>query len=243
VMSVRILILAVVMTTGFARAQEFAIKKIELKSQGVLLHYDLVDTSRATEFTVMVYSSLDNFTAPLRWVTGDVGSEVKPGLDRNIMWDSKKELGQDFHGEITLEIRGNPYKPFVRLDGFGNDRVIKRGTPLVLRWTGGPAQGDLNFALYKGDQLAIIVPNVSNLGAYDLMVPAHLKPGTDYHLVISDSRNKDLMTKTPLFEIRRKIPLGFKVAAGTVTAVILTAVFANLGPDYIEGPPPLPGSN
>jgi hypothetical protein len=223
-----------------AHAQEFAIKKIELTPEGMVLHYDLTDTTRSRKYTINVYGSANNFMAPLQYVTGDVGMEVAPGFDRKITWDSRRELGRTFHGEIALEIRGNAYVPFIKLDSFKEGLITKRATKLLLNWSGGSRQNILNVAIYKGDQLAAIFPNVANSGNYELFIPADLKPGKDYFLQVTDSKNKDQTVRTPVFEIRRKIPLAFKAAAVTVVGLLAAIVISKSGDDYIESPPPLP---
>jgi hypothetical protein len=238
-----IILLLALFVAALANAQEFGIKKIELTPEGIVLHYDLTDTTRLRKYTINVYSSVNNFTAPLRYVNGDAGIEVAPGFDRRITWDSRKELGTAFHGEITLEIRGNAYVPFIKFDSFKEGRVIKRATKVLLTWSGGSRQNILNIAIYKGDQLAAIIPNIANSGNHELLVPAGLKPGKDYFLEVSDSKNKDQIMRTPVFEIRRRIPLAFKAGAVAVIGVVAATVISKSGADYIESPPPLPGSN
>jgi hypothetical protein len=226
-----------------AYAQEFALKKIELISDGMVLHYDLTDTMRSKKYTIDLYSSADNFVIPLREVSGDVGLEVAPGFDRKITWNSKKELGPNFHGEVELEIRGRAYVPFIRFTSLDEGRVVKRATPMLLTWSGGSRQSILNFAIYKGSQLAAIVPNVPNSGNHEVMMPAGLKPGKDYYFLITDTKNKDQVMRTPTFEIQRKIPLGIKAAAAGVGLCVAAIIASNAGPNDLDGPPPLPGSN
>src|SRR4051812_21412399 len=121
-----IVLFVIVFAVDFSLGQEFAIKKIELSPDGMILHYDLVDTSRSEKYTINVYTSADNFQAPVRHVTGDAGLQVEAGFDRKITWNSRKELGETFHGEVTVEIRGKVYQPFIKFDSFQEGRVIKR---------------------------------------------------------------------------------------------------------------------
>ena len=68
-----------------AAAQEFSIKKIEVTAEQVIVHYDLIDTTRFRTYTIRVYSSSDKFLTPLKNVSGDVGFEVAPGTFKNII--------------------------------------------------------------------------------------------------------------------------------------------------------------
>src|SRR5690348_4468582 len=94
-------------------AQEFAIKKIEITAEQVVVHYDLIDTTRYRTYTIRVYSSADKFLAPLAKLAGDAGLEVKPGVNKKIVWNSKEELGASFIGNVELEVRGRVYIPFI----------------------------------------------------------------------------------------------------------------------------------
>jgi hypothetical protein len=225
------------------QAQEFALKSIELIADGMVVHYDLTDTARSKKYTIDLYSSADNFAVPLRDVSGDVGLEVAPGFDRKITWNSKKELGRGFHGEVELEIRGRAYVPFIKFTAFDAGRIVKRATPMLLTWTGGSRQSILNFAIYKGNQLAAIVPNVPNSGNHEVMISPGLKPGKDYYFLITDTKNKDEVMRTPTFEIQRKIPLAIKAATAGVVLCVAAVIASNAKSNTLDEPPPLPGSN
>lgn len=63
-------------------AQTVAIKKVELAGEQVIVHYELEDSNPNNEYQINLYSSKDNYFAPLTKVSGDVGSEVKPGATK-----------------------------------------------------------------------------------------------------------------------------------------------------------------
>src|SRR5688572_26877076 len=158
-------------------AQEFTLRKLELAGDKLVVHYDLIDTVRNRHYTVNVYSSKDNFLHPLQKVSGDAGLEVVPGKNRKIVWAAKEELGHDFDGKVGLEVRGRLYIPFVRFKGFEDYRVVKRGKPYILSWTGGTRQNILNFELYKGDHKVWAQPPVANTGSHELIIPTSVRPG------------------------------------------------------------------
>src|SRR6188768_255709 len=95
----RSIVLVLLLASAFAvRAQEFTIKKVEITGESVILHYDLIDTVKARTYSINLYSSKDSYLAALQKVKGDVGLEVRPGVNKKIIWNSKEELGPVFHG-------------------------------------------------------------------------------------------------------------------------------------------------
>jgi len=233
----------VLVLAGKADAQEFTIKAVELTAESIVLHYDLVDTIKSRTYSITVYSSHDNFLAPLLKVKGDVGLEVRPGANRKITWNSREELGPGFQGGVELEVRGRIYIPFVKFDGFQAEQVIRRGKPKTMTWSGGTRQNILNFSIYnKEDQFIDVIPNVANSGSYEMTLPTSIKPGKGYYFLVSDSKNKDQVMRTPPFEVRRKIPLGLKVVPVLLIGTAVVVLMPSDGATNIEGPPAVPGS-
>lgn len=238
----------VLVTVAGTYAQEFAIKTVELTNDLVVVHYDLVDTAKSRTYSVFVYSSRDNFLAPLSKISGDAGIEVTPGLNRKISWRVREELGNDFNGEVALEIRGRVFVPFIRFVGFEDVEVRKRKTPFIVKWNGGTRQNILNFQLYKkstsGDRLIHTFPNAPNENEYKLELPTSVRPGTDYYFRISDSKNKDQVVLTPTFSVKRKIPLVFKLLPLVVmgaTEPVWIKLFVKDDNFLEEAPGPPPG--
>ncbi|MBX7126266.1 MAG: hypothetical protein K1X47_11275, partial [Cyclobacteriaceae bacterium] len=137
-----------------------------------------------------------------------VGLEVAPGRNRKIVWDAK-ELGEGYDGNVALEVRGRLYIPFVRIEKL--QKVLKRGVAYQATWNGGTAQNILNFDLYRGEEKVTTFPNIANVGHTALIIPTHVKPGDDYRLQITDSRNRDQIVFTDVFRIKRRVPLGLKL--------------------------------
>ena len=219
-------------------AQEFTIKQVELGSDGVIIFYDLKDTTRNRLYSVNVFTSRDNFLNPLLKVKGDAGLEVKPGLNRRIIWDTK-EFGPTFRGDVEIEIRGKVYIPFVRFNNLY--KSIKRAKATTLTWTGGTRQNILNFSLYNNDdELVTVIPNVANAGSYDITIPKSVKPGSAYYFIVSDSKNKDQMMKTSSFDVKRKVKLIYKILPGLLIGGAIYFLLPE--PSHVlsgpTGPPP-----
>ena len=222
--------------TNACIAQEFTIKKVELTGESIILHYDLIDTIKARTYSIHVYSSKDNFLSPLQKIKGDAGLEVRPGANKKITWGSREELGTSFKGDVELEVRGRVYIPFVRFDGFQNEQIIRRGKPKTMTWSGGTRQNILNFAIYQGDDYVDVIPNVANSGSYEIVLPTSIKPGKGYYFLVSDSKNKDQVMKTPTFEVKRKIPLALKVLPFVAIGAVAYKFASPTGSENIDGP-------
>jgi hypothetical protein len=206
-------------------AQEFDIKKVELTPETIILYYDLIDTTRNRAYVVNVYSSRDNFMAPLQNLRGDFGLEVRPGLNKKIEWNSKEELGSTYDGGVELEIRGRIYIPFIKFENLNKNMAIKRGVKKKLTWTGGTKQY-LNFTLYDKDGKPVdVFTNIANSHEYDLVLPKKTKPGKGYTLLVSDSKNKDQAMRSQPFGVKRRFPLALQIvpviAIGGVVSYLL----------------------
>ena len=112
-----VLILLFSLIAQLAFSQKINIKWVEIASDKIIVHYDLEDTNPNHEYIISLFSSKDNFSAPLTKVTGDAGNEIKPGNDKSITWDIKRELG-NYKGDLELGLRGKFYVPFLKLTDF-----------------------------------------------------------------------------------------------------------------------------
>lgn len=223
-------------------AQEFAIKQVELAGEKVKLYYDLVDTTNQRTYTIYVYSSKDNFGAPLTKLSGDAGLEVRPGINRRIEWNVKEEFCAGFVGDIELEIRGRVYVPFIRFEGLSNTDVRKRGTPFIMKWNGGTRQNILNFQLYRGDKLVHTFPNVANASEHKMILPTSIKPGSSYFFRVADSKNPDQVVITAPFRIKRKVPLLLKALPIAALGAAIPFILPEAAPDPLGPPPGEPGA-
>jgi hypothetical protein len=205
-----------------AFAQSIAIKKVELAGELIIVHYDLEDSNPNNEYLVNLYSSKDNYFAALTKVSGDVGMEVKPGLDKKITWKIRDEYG-GYKGKIALEIRGKVYIPFVKLTGFDATKKYKKGNTYNITWKAN-ASNPVNIELYKGGERVASELNQPNNGSHTLFIPKHAKNGKDYRLKISDTRNTDEVIYTDYFKVVPKVPMIAKIGAGVVVVGALVFV-------------------
>jgi hypothetical protein len=230
-----ILLLLISFVFNATSAQVFTIHRLEVADNKINIYYDLVDTIASRSYTIALLSSVDNFISPLQKVKGDLGLEVKPGYNRKIVWNAKDELGAEFNGQVNLEVRGRLYIPFIRLDGL--NRIFKRLTPTEITWTGGTEQNILNLDLYNGDEKITSFPNLANIGHYKVTIPYSVKPGKDYRLRITDSRNKDQVIFSQPLRVVRKFPLLFKMVPIVIIGLgSFIALSGNKAPRNIPDP-------
>ena len=239
-LKVLIFVATLILQAGWLAAQSFNINKVERVAGTIVLHYDLIDTVSLRTYTINMYSSADHFVSPLREISGDAGLEVRPGSRRKIIWNAREELGSAFEGDVRLEIRGKVYVPFVKLDGFDDYKTFRRRKNYKITWTGGRGNNVLNFDLYRGDKKITAYPNIANVGYCNLRFD-DVKPGKNYVLKVSDSKNKDDVVYSAPFQIRRKVPLLLKLVPVGGAAYVIYALTSVVGGEEDIIDPPLPG--
>jgi hypothetical protein len=202
--------------------QKIAVKKIEMAGDKIIVHYDLDDGNPNNEYQISLYSSRNSYNAPLAKVSGDVGSDVKIGLNKKIIWNVKEELGP-IKGKLALEVRGRVYVPIARLNNISTKSKFKRGKSHTITWKAGNSNA-VHIELLKGGQRVDGALNQPNNGSFSLFVPQHAAVGKDYTLRIVDSRNAESTVTSESFSVTRKVPLLLKVvpvlAVGGVVAFL-----------------------
>ncbi len=194
-------------------AQDVIITQVDLQPGGdVVIHYDIEDDRIDRKFTLFLYSSADNYIQPLENVEGDVGVGIPVGGNKTITWHAKEELGETYQGAVALELKGNIYIPFIALDNFDDYKVLKRGKPYEVTWTGGRGDNVLLFELYEEDSKIKVFEERPNVGNTTIVIPKDVKPG-HYRFKISDSRNRDEVVYTNPFVLRRQVPIALKIVA------------------------------
>ncbi len=187
-------------------AQSVIIKSVELAGDKVIVNYDLEYSNSSSEFLLNLYASNDNFSVPLKKVTGDVGPEIKPGTNKKMTWAIRDEWG-GYKGKLALEIRGKVFVPFIKLQSFTTTAAkYKRGKNYDLLWKAGNSN-PINIELFKCNTRVQGSMQQPNNGAFTLFIPSNAKADDDYRLKISDTRNAEEIVYTPYFKIVPKVPL------------------------------------
>lgn len=221
-------------------SQKIELKHVEFKDNKVIVNYNLLDSIADRYYSIRLYSSSDGFLNPLTKVAGDVGLEIKPGLDKKIVWTVKDEPQINFEQKISLEVRGRIFIPFINTESINQYKVFKRNRNYDLTWTGGSPQNILNFDLYNGDKKIASFPNIGNVGHHSFRFPAHTKPSRHYRFRISDSKNKEEVVFTQEFKIKRKVPLLAKIIPALAAGYFVSILFKPVKDDGLPLPYDLP---
>lgn len=224
-MRVNLLVIAAFITSA-AIGQSVVIKKVELAGEKVVVHYELDDSNPNNEYLINLYTSKDNYSTPMTKVSGDVGIDIKPGVDKKIVWMIREEYG-GYKGKLALEIRGKVYIPFVRLQGFDASKPYKKGKTYNLKWKVG-ASNPINIELYNGGERVSGEINQPNNGSHALFIPKHAGKGKEYRLKFSDTRNPEEVIYTDYFRVGSKIPL-WMIAAPVVVVGGVVALLSSGG--------------
>jgi Ser-Thr-rich glycosyl-phosphatidyl-inositol-anchored membrane family len=197
-------------------AQSIEMDWIELAGNKVIVHYNLQDPKVDRNYQVSLYTSRDNFTTPLTHVTGDVGPDVRPGFDHRIIWDITRELGE-FKGDLSFEVKGRIFIPFVRLTDLNAGKVFKRGKNYPITWTSGNLSGQVNIELFNDKQERTLGENnLPNNGKFDFYIPASTKSASGYRLKFTNGKDRNDIQYSQPFTIKPKVPFLVKAAAVVV---------------------------
>ncbi|MCB0490346.1 MAG: hypothetical protein KDC99_17845 [Cyclobacteriaceae bacterium] len=220
--------------------QQVLITNVRLAGDNVVLSYNLSDEKIERRYALHLYTSGDNYIQPLQLVSGDIGIDISVGDNKEVIWNAKEELGDDYSGDLALELKGTVYIPFIYLDGFDDYKVFKRSKPYDVTWSGGRGDNVLSFELYKNDRKIKVFEERPNVGNSTIVIGTDVKPGRGYRLKISDSRNKDEVIFTDYFRVARRIPLVLKIGALVGVGTLVTVLSQSDKQEPIIEAPPKP---
>lgn len=205
-----------------ANSQNLDIKEISMIGNEVEILYDLLDNDVTHKFQLSLYSSKDNFILPLQEVEGDIGVDISVGGNKRIVWHPTIEFGENFKGDVSLELKGKLYIPFVTLNDFDKVSSMKRDRPYTLTWAAGRGSNVLTWDLYNSKSERVhTYTNIANVGEYEFVIPKDINPGKGYTLKITDQNNKEDIVISPDFEIKRRIPLYAQSIVGALAGGII----------------------
>jgi hypothetical protein len=215
-------LLALSVTTAFSQSFE----NIQALTQGnkVILSYDLLASRPDDQFSVAIYSSHDNYTNPLKMVTGDVGANVKTGLNKRVEWNAE-EL-KTFKGEITFELRGNPV--LLKLNFRFPMTNVKKGKATSIEWLGGSPTAPAKLYLFQGEKMISSVAETTNSGKYQWTIPKDVSSGEGYYYKLT-AGNESVNSTT--FSIKKKMPLLLKLSPLIIGAAVVGVLSSGGGDD------------
>lgn len=172
----------------------------------VIVSYDVVGSKSNQTYFLDLYSSHNNFSVPLKQVSGDVGKNIRAGIGKRISWDAASEL-VEFSGELTFKVKGElmPLPLLVKNPLSGNK--ARRGKTVAIEWEGGKYDQNVRFDLYKGNDKILGLGESKNSGRYAWLVPKDFEKGTYSIRIMAGEEIK----QSGLFAIRPRVPFFVKI--------------------------------
>jgi hypothetical protein len=170
-------------------------------------------------FNVDLYSSHNDYSSPLLYVSGDTGKDIKPGIDKKLVWQTKELI--NFDGQLSFDVRAIlTFSPFV-IKSPKQLASYKRGKSYTIDWIGGIPTEKVKLQLFRADTKVNDIVTVENKGNYQWTVPGKIKPGNKYQIKVSSEVGQDNSRLSNNFKLRRRVPLLVKalpiilIGAGT----------------------------
>lgn len=207
-------------TASYVKAQNIQNFAFKIEGTKIRATYDL-SGEKAERYTITLFSSANDFTTPLKYVTGDVGEDVIPGTGKTILWDARREFAE-FKGSINLKIKYK-LKPFQTFTEILEGSKFKRGKPQTIKWLDGPKALTTELDLYQGnDFVEKITINKSGIDwTWDLNKKT--KTGEAYKFKTTINGKAAF---SPEFKITRKVPIVIIiipiVAVGVVAGILIS---------------------
>lgn len=199
-------LILLVFSAHIALSQSFENVKAVTQNNKVFIYYDLISPNNDQTYAVKVYGSHDNFTNPIKFVTGDVGNSVHPGVNKRVEWSVEAEL-TSYNGDISFELRGVPNAMKLSFRSPVAGRSVKRGKKTEVVWQGGSSSQLVRINLFKDEQLISPVAETNNTGKYTWTVPKKLKKGT-YQLKLTSGSET---ISSGGFKIKKRTPFIVKM--------------------------------
>jgi len=146
----------------------------------VIITYDLNGGSANQKFKVTVYSSHNNYSAPLTLVSGDV-SDVTPGPGKRIEWNAKNEI-VEYSGDVTFELRADPIIAGLVVR---TPTGVKRGKPTTINYEGVAPGESVKIELVRNGVAVNQVGTTSDPSKYSWTVPLDVEKGSDYQMRVT----------------------------------------------------------
>ena len=185
----------------------------------VIVSYDVAGAKPNQSYSIDLYSSHNNFSSPLKSVTGDVGKNLTVGTGKRITWDAAAEL-VEYSGEITFKIKGEliPLPFSFKTPTAGGQ--VRRGKSLGITWEGGKPDQMITFELYKGNDKVMNIGDSRNSGQFAWLIPKNFSKGT-YSIKLKAGEE---VRQSGFFNVKPRTPLLVKLlplfAAGGIAALL-----------------------
>ncbi|HMJ67303.1 MAG TPA: Ser-Thr-rich GPI-anchored membrane family protein [Cyclobacteriaceae bacterium] len=231
------LLLAILVLPAIALCQRIENLKAENISGKVIITYDLIGNTDQ-HYNISVFSSHDNFVAPLKFVVGDVGKSIAAGPGKRVEWDLTKEL-VTYQGNITFKVRGDVMPIPLTIKAPVENKTVRKGKAMTVTWVGGKQGSPLRIDLIQDGKTAqTISESATNNGMHTWVVPKDIAKG-NYQVRLSGGGET---ATSGAFPIKPKLPILW-IAAPIVVGGVIIAILAkgkdpDIDPDLPNSPSP-----
>lgn len=172
----------------------------------VNITFDIMNAQPGQDFNVQIFSSHNGFASPLSYLSGDIGSGIKPGASKKAEWDAQGEL-RNYVGDITFEVRGEIVLGW-RFKTPSAGGSVRRGKTSLVTWQGGTSGDNVKIELINAGKTTTIA-ETKNTGQFAWSAPADLKTGSGYQMRLISGGH---ITNSESFSVKSKIPLLLKLS-------------------------------
>jgi len=124
---------------------------------------------------------------------------------------------------------------------------FRRGKEYRITWKGNPREIPVGLELYQNKKLVYTINPVIIGNLFTWNIPSDMKLGKGYQIKITNLKNKENSEFSSVFRIKRKVPLGLKIAGiaalgGAVWYIVTEEPFASDEPEenLLPEPPGVP---
>ena len=218
------------------------IENVETSTEGnmVIITYDLIADVEGQRFTVEVRSSINDFSVPLKEVTGDVGADQTPGLVKVITWAALLEQG-NFSGSVSFEVSAVLTFDPIRITTPARGTKAKLGKDMEVVWKGGDKDRNLKMSILQGYKTLHEVPDIGSSGSYSWNIPKNLDKGKHYQIMLFDPDQPEQSAMSAEFQLKKTSILVFIIPGAIIAGAAAYFILNNDGgttPADPQLPPP-----
>lgn len=207
----------------FGQTQTIENIKATFQTNKVVITYDLMNAKSGQDFNVQIFSSHNGYASPLTYLSGDVGSNVKPGSNRRVEWDAQSEL-HTFSGDITFEVRAEIVFGW-RFKTPSSRAGVRRGKTSNVTWQGGSSGDNVRIELLNEGKTTTLA-EMKNTGQFLWSAPSGLKTGSGYQMRLTSGGNT---ATSESFSVKSKFPLLLKLAPVLLVGILAPALGGSKG--------------
>lgn len=230
-----VFIFLVLVVPFWVNAQKITDISFAEEGDKIKISYTLIGDYPEQTFEVKIFTSVDNFTAPLQQIEGDVNRKnIKPGK-KEALWDAKKEY-KLFEGNISFKIVADVISNYW-ISAPTKGEVLKRGKKYEITWMGFKPGTPVKITITEGSgKMTEIASNVTT-NSYMWKIKGKAGEGSTIKVTAIDDNSAN--AKSGQFVIKRAIPLAAQL--GTAAIVAGGAAWYVLRPPVMEPLPEPPG--